>query len=277
MNIASCGLGTNSIAGIIHAVLHGIVFDEILFSNTGRGRKFGERAATYDYIKIFNGWLCLQGHKEIKIVFVFGFKTCSQRFKTQPANKFLNNNPQAKNEWALGNKITKWIFYDAGEPQRAKDYEDKKYKVRYYLIENNFDREDCERIITEANLPLPAKSSCFYCPSMKPNEIIDLYITEPSKFYEAVDLERNAASTLTSIKGLGREFSWWDLIVAYRYLQFIERNPISGVVVDMAVKKLMMKIKRSQKKKLSKKQSPKETACSLFDVYVDLPCGCFDG
>lgn len=43
MNVASCGLGTNSIAGIIHAINNGYVFDEILFANTGRGKKFGEQ------------------------------------------------------------------------------------------------------------------------------------------------------------------------------------------------------------------------------------------
>lgn len=69
MNVASCGLGINSIAGIIHAINSGYVFDEILFANTGRGKKFGERQATYDYLKIFNHWLTKHGQKEIKIVF----------------------------------------------------------------------------------------------------------------------------------------------------------------------------------------------------------------
>lgn len=309
MNIASCGLGTNSVAGIIHAVNNGIVFDEILFANTGRGRKFGERQATYDYLKIFNRWLAKHGQKEIKIVFsknakgksislyeemyklntlppiVFGNKHCSQRFKKQPQEKYLNNNNKAKEVWAAKDKVTKWIFYDAGEEHRAKDYEDEKYNVRYYLIEQGIDRAQCEQIIIGAELPLPAKSSCFYCPSMQPHEIIDLYETNRSDFYKAVDMERNAASRMTAIKGLGRDFSWWDLIKVYRYMKWIRKSEFKmGVVLHKSITKLMKKINTSYQNKgkpkrrrlIKKNATPKEIACTLFTVHNEMPCGCYD-
>lgn len=53
---------------------------------------------------------------------------------------------------------------------------------------------------------------------------------EPREFYDAITMERNAADNLTTIKGLGRDFSWWDLIVAYRYLGLVKRHKSAGYI-----------------------------------------------
>ena len=44
----------------------------------------------------------------------------------------------------------------------------------YPLMEWGWDREACIRAIEAAGLPQPGKSSCFFCPSMRAEEIIDL-------------------------------------------------------------------------------------------------------
>lgn len=54
----------------------------------------------------------------------------------------------------------------------------------------------------------PGKSSCYFCPSMKKKEIQALWENNPELFQRAVDMEHNAADSLTSIKGLGRKWSW---------------------------------------------------------------------
>lgn len=54
----------------------------------------------------------------------------------------------------------------------------------------------------------PGKSSCYFCPSMKKKEIQALWENNPDLFQRAVDMEHNAADSLTSIKGLGRKWSW---------------------------------------------------------------------
>lgn len=310
MNVASCGLGVNSIAGIMEAVDQGIVFDEILFANTGRGKKYGERAATYDFLHMYlNPWLVKHGQPKAKMLhsrnaegeiitlyeesfklktlpsIVFGFKTCSQRFKAQPQEKFLNNNGKAMMTWAIGERVVKWIFYDADEPGRAKDYSDKKYEVRYFLIEENWGRYECEEKIQSAGLPLPPKSSCFFCPSMKPYQIIDLYEKERDKFYEAIALERNALTggRMTNVKGLGRDFSWWDLIVAYRYIKLFKRNMVKkpGITIHPSLVKMIKKINLSKAEKLYPRIKNSEKTCDvlndLFTQRQDMPCGCYDG
>ena len=101
----------------------------------------------------------------------YGFKRCSQKHKIGPQEKFCNHHPQCRAVWQAGERVTRFIGYDAGEQKRyehSKKYNeaDKKYKNRYPLIEDwHWTRDDCIRAIQEAGLPLPGKSSCFFCPS----------------------------------------------------------------------------------------------------------------
>lgn len=50
-------------------------------------------------------------------------------------------------------------------------------------------RSDCQRIIAEAGLPVPPKSSCFFCPFHRPSAWQDLARDEPELFARSVLLE----------------------------------------------------------------------------------------
>lgn len=63
-------------------------------------------------------------------------------------------------------------------------------------------RDDCIRQIKAAWLPQPGKTSCFFCPSMKPDEITALREQHPDLFRRAMALERNARKNLKTVKGL---------------------------------------------------------------------------
>ena len=70
-------------------------------------------------------------------------------------------------------KVVKFIGYDAGEGYRSDkvllgDLADPKYSKWYPLMEWGWDRAACMQAIENAGLPQPGKSSCFFCPSMKP-------------------------------------------------------------------------------------------------------------
>lgn len=234
MKIVTYGGGTNSTAMIIGMVKQGIIPDRILFSDTG-----GERPDTYAFIDLFSGWLvgngapaitklhytdkngepltleqdCLE-HQALPGI-AYGFKSCSQKFKTRVADKFCNNDPDCKAVWGNGERIDKYIGYDAGEPKRvechkAYDLADKKYNNHYPLYDWGWTRERCVEEILSVGLPKPGKSSCFFCPSMKKAEIEDLWKRYPDLFKRAMDMEANAAPKLEKIKGLGRNWSWTD-------------------------------------------------------------------
>lgn len=231
ITIASYGGGTNSTAMLIEMAMRGEPAPHaILFADTG-----GEKPHTYAHVEEFSAWLEKQGYPRITTVkkvtrdgdvltleqnclnkamlpsIAYGFKTCSQKYKIQPQEKWANNDPACKAEWAAGRKVVKLIGFDAGEPQRATERDDPKYTWRYPLIEWGITRADCVKIIESCQISLPGKSSCFFCPNMRPAEIRQLGRDYPDLLQRALDMEANA--DLTTIKGLGRgNFSWRDVM-----------------------------------------------------------------
>jgi hypothetical protein len=63
-------------------------------------------------------------------------------------------------------------------------------------------------ITVAAGLPVPVKSACYFCPASKKAEITWLREHHPELLERALEIERNAQAKLTSVKGLGRSFSW---------------------------------------------------------------------
>lgn len=299
LHIGAAGMGVNTVAYIIECTKQGIVFDLLLFADPGR-----ENPKTYEYIPILNKWLIDNGQPEITIVrqlnkngefiglyqdcinlkalpsIAYGFKKCLLKYKVQPQEKYLNNWEPTQYLWANGGVVLRYKGYDADEEHRTKkDYSDKKYINIHPLVDLNMGRFECVKTIIDSGLPLPPKSSCTFCPSMKPWEIIELYENEPKEFYDAVTMERNASENLTTVKGLGRDWSWWDLIVAYRYLAIIKRNRTVGIIIPEKIKKLMRKVNNSRPidyEKLSKQRNAKEAVCDLFKQNIDMPCDCMD-
>jgi len=219
VRMVAYGGGTNSTAMLIGMQQKGIVPDIILFADTK-----GERPETYEYVRIFSKWLVKNGMPEILTVtktsmdesleanclrkkmlpsLAYGYKTCSIKWKAQPQEKYMNNWDVSKAAWKRGEKVLKHVGFDADEPHRAKFKEDKKYENAYPLIDWDWGRDECVEVIKKAGLPSPGKSSCFFCPASKKHEISSLPKHLKTR---AIAMERNAE--LTTMKGLGRRFSW---------------------------------------------------------------------
>jgi hypothetical protein len=60
----------------------------------------------------------------------------------------------------------------------------------YPLIDLRFSRNDCRKIILEAGLPEPPKSSCWFCPYHRPSYWKELRSEKPELFQKAIDLEK---------------------------------------------------------------------------------------
>jgi hypothetical protein len=67
---------------------------------------------------------------------------------------------------------------------------------RYFLQDWGLAREDLPAIIEAAGLPVPRKSCCFFCPAMRPEEIVELKNDHPELYERALELERNAQAKL---------------------------------------------------------------------------------
>ena len=239
-NWISFGGGINSTALIIECWKREVPIIGISFANTG-----GEKPETYEFIARFKQWAhskklppiitvrhkstleqtCLDGGWLPSIA--YGHRGCSRKFKGDVQDKLRNNLPECKKIWERGEKINLFLGIDYGEPRRIRYVEtgqkelfdrpkekgeQKKYQFFYPLYEWGMTRHDCIKTIKEVGLPVPPKSSCFFCPASKPHEIIRLQQTHPELFERAIRLEQNAAKNLHGIRGLGgHRFSWSEL------------------------------------------------------------------
>ena len=155
-------------------------------------------------VKDFKNWPPYRGLEENCLTngtlpsLAFGFKSCSLKWKAGPQDKYLESWAPAVESWARGERVRKIIGYDAGPKDlRRRNHtgneDDKQYEYWYPLQEWGWDRERCAREVAALGLAgwdpcyltggpirwiekggIPMKSSCFFCPAMKPFEIRQL-------------------------------------------------------------------------------------------------------
>lgn len=139
----------------------------------------------------------------------YGQHTCTETFKITPQRTYVKDRwPDEHVEWLIG--------FDATETRRTKkfgSYADDKNSYTFPLIEWDWDRERCKAEIAAAGLPVPMKSSCWFCPYMKKHEVKALAINHPDLFARGLELEDNWKTGRhykegISIKGLGRGWNW---------------------------------------------------------------------
>jgi hypothetical protein len=61
--------------------------------------------------------------------------------------------------------------------------------AEYPLLDLRLTRQDCTNIIRDAGLPIPGKSSCFFCPFHRPQTFREMRRDTPDLFDKAADLE----------------------------------------------------------------------------------------
>ena len=83
----------------------------------------------------------------------------------------------------LGISLDEWqrMRSDSGKPWKHLDYP---------LIDLRMDRAACLAVITQAGLPVPPKSSCWFCPYHSRRHWQEMREREPALFARAVALER---------------------------------------------------------------------------------------
>jgi len=231
MRVLAFGGGTDSTGILCHWAESGKVITEpidiILFADTG-----AERPNVYEHIERLNGgWLRDRGLPQVIVVrndgmygtlennclvkamlpsIAYGFKSCSDKYKIRPQEKYMKKHPEVRRLWKAGEKIEKLIGYEFKEERRwAKaKVEDDHYTYRFPLVELEWNRADCVEAIARAGLPTVGKSACFFCPSSTKPEISRLEQEHPELFARALALEDNARPNFQTVKGLGRRFSW---------------------------------------------------------------------
>ncbi|MEU3074838.1 phosphoadenosine phosphosulfate reductase [Streptomyces laurentii] len=114
-----------------------------------------------------------------------GTRSCTAQFKIKVVGDELKRRGATKDAPA-----TVGIGISLDEIARANNRRCEPHEhIEYPLLERGIRRIDCARIIRDAGLPVPPKSSCWFCPFHRPETWHDMRRDEPELFERACQLE----------------------------------------------------------------------------------------
>lgn len=216
LRTVSYGAGVQSTGLLVLAAEGRIDFRTFLFSNVGED---SEHPATLEYfyehagpyaerhginlhelqrktrdgnVETLYGRLTRQGGRSQTIpVFLSsgapGSRSCTADFKIRVIAKWLKANGAT-----AADPATTALGISLDEFQRARtDSGIPHQRLVYPLIEMRLTRQDCVNLIRRAGLPVPPKSSCWFCPYHSMRTWQAMRHDEPELFWKAVALERH--------------------------------------------------------------------------------------
>lgn len=220
ISLFSYGGGVQSNAVLVLQAQGKVNFDIFLFADVGED---SENPATIDYVnniaipyaKRHNipfeiVYKTTRGKKESLTQYIYrtkrsvpiparmsngapGNRSCTNDFKIAVVDKWIKSQEYTHATVGLG------LSVDEFQRVRDEQWHDKHgkrsigfNKRRFHpLIHQRLSRLDCSRIILDAGLPLPPKSSCFYCPFKRRGEWLEMKRRQPELFNKAVELEQH--------------------------------------------------------------------------------------
>lgn len=211
----SYGGGVQSTAALVLAAQGRIDYRTFLFSNVGDDSE-NPKTLVYveDYARPFaaehgielttlervmvrsgehrtlHGELTREGSKSLKIPVRMsngapGTRSCTADYKIKVIGRELKRRgATAANPAIVG------IGISVDEIHRANNRHCEPHEViEYPLLNLGLRRTDCERVIRESGLPVPPKSSCYFCPFKRPESWHEMRRMEPELFEKSCELE----------------------------------------------------------------------------------------
>lgn len=115
----------------------------------------------------------------------FGNRKCTERWKITRVAAWTKNHgasPDNPAEVMIGFSLDEW--------QRMSNRRDAPHERKTYpLIDMGITKAECAAIITRAGLPVPPKSSCWFCPFTRPSTWAERRRDDPETFAAAVEFE----------------------------------------------------------------------------------------
>ena len=137
----------------------------------------------------------------------FGNRTCTKRFKIEVVARWTRQHGATPEDPA-----TCGIGFSLDELSRATTVERVNHqRTEYPLLDLRLTRADCRRIIADAGLPQPAKSSCTYCPFQTLEDRRRQRTEQPEAFAAAVAVERKVNEHR---QALGKDPAWLSSLMA---------------------------------------------------------------
>ena len=184
----------NSVALMVVLLREGLPFDEAVFADTG-----GEVPETYEYLDIAKDYLA-----DHDVPFTVVSKRGRSLYETAWDRRVF---PSAIWRWStrdykvtpiqrhyrtLGSHVNQYLAIAWDEVHRMKDSRVEYVTNLYPLIDRRLTRADCITTIEEAGLPVPQRSSCFFCPFNSVDRWRWLHETHPDLFDKAIALEERS-------------------------------------------------------------------------------------
>jgi hypothetical protein len=178
---------------------------------------------------------------------------CSATWKLDAQDDFLKTYEPVIKAKREARRIIRAVGFELGEERRIKDAKqseetetadalncgqrsssafavrkDSEYLTWYSLIEWKMDFDAVLDTIWKSGLPICPKSSCYFCPAMRPEETADLAVQEPHLFFKGLVLERIAQRNKIvphkhRVQGLRFGAKWSDYAFAAPYLARIDK------------------------------------------------------
>jgi hypothetical protein len=113
-----------------------------------------------------------------------GNRSCTADYKVKPVAAFMRGNGAT-----IHNPGRVGIGISTDEITRMKPSQIEYIHNEHPLIDLELSRQDCLTVIAAAGLPLPPKSSCWFCPFHRPSAWLEMREHEPELFARSVELE----------------------------------------------------------------------------------------
>jgi len=137
----------------------------------------------------------------------FGYRSCTKRFKIEVVARWTRQHGATPE-----NPATCGIGFSLDEVERATTLERVKHqRTEYPLLDLRLTRSDCRRIIADAGLPQPPKSSCYFCPFQTLEDRRRQRRESPALFAQAVEVERTVNAHR---EALGLDKAWLSSLLA---------------------------------------------------------------
>ena len=193
-HVLSFGGGVNSVALTVLLFQEGLPLDEAVFADTG-----GEVPETYEYLKVAREYLAAHG-VPLKVVKKRGaslydtawrrrvFPSAIWRWSTRD----YKVTPIHRHYREIGGHINQYLAIAWDEVERVKDSRVEYVTNLHPLVDRRITRAGCVEIIERAGLPVPTRSSCYFCPFNSVDRWRWLHANHPALYAKAVALEENS-------------------------------------------------------------------------------------
>ena len=116
-------------------------------------------------------------------------RQCTREYKINPIYKKVRELAGYKPRQRIKEKITSMIGISWDERRRMKPSWVPYIENKWPLVENYIRRGDCLKIVTDAGLPEPKKSACYFCPYHDNKFWLEMKTNDPETWQRAVKMD----------------------------------------------------------------------------------------